>query len=124
MAGRALYPASKAAMLQITNNGGIRRRRARVLWCRRHDLVAKPVEQSGGSREAADAVGRTFIRWAVRNRRRRALRLDAASWMTVDISWTAVFPSGARPRHFAASGLLNWRLDSLSDRAGPRAVGL
>ncbi|WP_438860099.1 SDR family NAD(P)-dependent oxidoreductase, partial [Achromobacter spanius] len=62
-AGRALYPASKAAMLQITKNFAVELAPAgvRVLAVSPAWTWSPSVEQlSGGSREAADAVGAHF----------------------------------------------------------------
>ncbi|MGE8566524.1 MAG: SDR family oxidoreductase [Achromobacter sp.] len=94
-AGRALYPASKAAMLQITKNFAVELAPAgvRVLAVSPAWTWSPSVEQlSGGSREAADAVGAHFHPLGrVGSGEEIAAAVcfacsDAASWMTgVDI---------------------------------------
>ncbi|WP_313702199.1 SDR family oxidoreductase [Achromobacter sp.] len=94
-AGRALYPASKAALLQITKNfavelapSGVRVLAVSPAW-----TWSPSVEQlSGGSRQAADAVGAHFHPLGrVGSGEEIAAAVcfacsDAASWMTgVDI---------------------------------------
>jgi len=75
-AGRALYPASKAALLQITKNFAVELAPAgiRVLAVSPAWTWSPSVEQlAGGSREAADAVGAHFHplgRWVGRRDRR------------------------------------------------------
>ncbi|KRC84909.1 4-formylbenzenesulfonate dehydrogenase TsaC1/TsaC2 [compost metagenome] len=93
-AGRALYPASKAALLQITKNfavelapGGVRVLAVSPAW-----TWSPSVEQLAGSREAADTVGAHFHPLGrVGSGEEIAAAVcfacsDAASWMTgVDI---------------------------------------
>jgi NAD(P)-dependent dehydrogenase (short-subunit alcohol dehydrogenase family) len=94
-AGRALYPASKAALLQITKNFAVELAPAgvRVLAVSPAWTWSPSVEQlSGGSRAAADAVGAHFHplgRVGSGSEIAAAVCFacsDAASWMTgVDI---------------------------------------
>lgn len=94
-AGRALYPASKAALLQITKNFAVELAPAgiRVLAVSPAWTWSPSVEQlAGGSREAADAVGAHFHPLGrVGSGEEIAAAVcfacsDAASWMTgVDI---------------------------------------
>ena len=94
-AGRALYPASKAALLQITKNFAVELAPAgvRVLAVSPAWTWSPSVEQlSGGSRPAADAVGAHFHPLGrVGSGEEIAAAVcfacsDAASWMTgVDI---------------------------------------
>ncbi len=94
-AGRALYPASKAALLQITKNFAVELAPAgvRVLAVSPAWTWSPSVEQlSGGSRQAADAVGAHFHPLGrVGSGEEIAAAVcfacsDAASWMTgVDI---------------------------------------
>ena len=100
-AGRAIYPASKAALLQITKNFAVELAPAgvRVLAVSPAWTWSPSVEQlAGGSRAAADAVGAHFHPLGrVGSGEEIAAAVcfacsDAASWMTGWISrWTAAF---------------------------------